>query len=747
MRGNVKSLWLLAHSAQRPLKHSTRPGWQRQYDDGKFVFVRTSDSKAEKQTAFPMDCLDDIVWPDDSVSSGKDVAAELGTPPDSDSFNGLVYINKKAQLIAWQAPKATKDICAVRVRLADSKKEEKPPSTIAKLKELEPPIKDDFVPIVLMEGPSAAAKEKVSKDGKALPALQMLYKVVEGGPLGGFLLIPTVEWKDMLSILKDKVEPKGKERIFDYDYQRYRPTDPLVSVRSQREWDLFVQKHMLELRAQVVSRYTHSLSKSGATASGTAAPVGGDANLLRMRIFVRDLQEIKMQVLDSLPSDEANQLPNLGTELVDGASFEVRDELPIKLNTSFDMLVAELKDTCKAPCVFRYHQPRRIMSDGTWLSTLEQIYAIKSAHDGPRQVVSLAKKEPGKVLAEITLSFDEPALEIVADQSTEWLLILAELRRATGSTSVGVMHGGDTVREDRAYKQLLQRELLDKHVSSNLKTVDRAVLIALQKHWKEDSKSGPMAVELQRRRNQQDEVSDGDKTLKLKLVSCAVVHDQGDSGRMLLQGELDVGLRRFKLTCRQARPPEALALAAVRTDKKGDKGPSKESKKKKASSGKTESAEEAPLVMEVMRRTRKGREKIKGLLLLRARGEQIFALSPDDVDDLGGQRLRRGLSCCPRHSQGVHCCEGLVWDARNTILHTAVDVTDENNIFCYNGPTVAKIKGGTFTLVQLAAALRHAVLGATVSTRVPISRCSSLGVRANRSIRTRTAHRIRISTR
>ena len=149
-----------------------------------------------------MDCLDDIVWPDDSVSSGKDVAAELGTPPDSDSFNGLVYINKKAQLIAWQAPKATKDICAVRVRLAASKKGEKPPSTIAKLKELEPPIKDDFVPIVLMEGPSAAAKEKVSKDGKALPALQMLYKVVEGGPLGGFLLIPTVEWKDMLSILK-----------------------------------------------------------------------------------------------------------------------------------------------------------------------------------------------------------------------------------------------------------------------------------------------------------------------------------------------------------------------------------------------------------------------------------------------------------------------------------------------------------------------------------------------------------------
>ena len=46
-------------------------------------------------------------------------------------------------------------------------------------------------------------------------------------------------------------------------------------------------------------------------------------------------------------------------------------------------------------------------------------------------------------------------------------------------------------------------------------------------------------------------------------------------------------------------------------------------------------------MMEVMRRTRKGREKIKGLLLLRARGEQIFALSPDDVDDLAEPTKRR----------------------------------------------------------------------------------------------------------
>jgi hypothetical protein len=32
----------------------------------------------------------------------------------------------------------------------------------------------------------------------------------------GLMIKPALEWKEMLAILKDKIEPKGRDRVFEY---------------------------------------------------------------------------------------------------------------------------------------------------------------------------------------------------------------------------------------------------------------------------------------------------------------------------------------------------------------------------------------------------------------------------------------------------------------------------------------------------------------------------------------------------
>ena len=57
-----------------------------------------------------------------------------------------------------------------------------------------------------------------------------------------------------------------------------------------------------------------------------------------------------------------------------------------------------------------------------------------------------------------------------------------------------------------------------------------------------------------------------------------------------------------------------------------------------------------------------------------------------------GAGLMTSLSCCPRAQVRGGCCAGLAWDVRSTILHSPVTVHEDNNVFCYNGPALAKIK-------------------------------------------------------
>jgi hypothetical protein len=573
-------------------------------------------------------------------------------------------------------------------------------------------------------------------------ARQLPYTVQEGGKLGGFLVKPKLEWKEMQTLLKDKIEPKGKERIFEY-IAGGRPTDPLARVRVQAEWDACVHAQMLQLRSQM-------MAKARDDDDGGVAAV----NMQRLRIFVRDHSAVmKLQVLDSLPSNEVNKLPNHGTVLVDATPMQIRAALDVKQTSSFAALASELKSVCKASCVFRYEHPRLVASEAAWLATLERLYSDTSPLGGARDKRSVlrlgnsnsdgASDGEQQPLCAITLVFPELELEVLVDEGTGWLRLLGEVRRVAGGSTAGVMFGGLEVRDEAGYKTLMQRELKEKHAVTNLQTVDKATLTALRAAWKDDPKTGAISLELQRRRTLEDAagvgqeaaVTGSDTVLKLRLEPCEVVSERG-SGRMLMCAHLEGGLRSFRLSCREAKVEE---LEAVLPDKgAGGASPGKDALNKgsmrdvrkgsmrnvtKGAAAKGVSmrdvtrAPEATLVLEVMRRTRKGKEKINALLLLQERAERIFALSPGDLSG-PGHGLRRDVSCCPRAKErgaAAGCCAGLVWDVRETILHSKVALCEDNNVFCYNGPTLAKVRGGTYTLASLSAALWHAV----VATGVP----------------------------
>jgi Ca2+-binding EF-hand superfamily protein len=154
-------------------QHNILPkGWARIYDDaaGKFKYVNTSAPAAEPRWEVPLDCLDAIQWPDDSVSSGKDLAADLGPPPDAVEDHSVVVVNWAAQVVAWLPPRKTADVCAVRVRIA-ADMDGKVPTSCSDLKQRYD-IKDGFVPILLMEQtPAGAAKESEGKEALQVCAL------------------------------------------------------------------------------------------------------------------------------------------------------------------------------------------------------------------------------------------------------------------------------------------------------------------------------------------------------------------------------------------------------------------------------------------------------------------------------------------------------------------------------------------------------------------------------------------------
>ncbi len=50
-------------------------------------------------------------------------------------------------------------------------------------------------------------------------------------------------------------------------------------------------------------------------------------------------------------------------QVVDGAALEVRATLDVKQTVSFATVADELKELCKAPCVFRYQSQRRVACD------------------------------------------------------------------------------------------------------------------------------------------------------------------------------------------------------------------------------------------------------------------------------------------------------------------------------------------------------------------------------------------------
>jgi hypothetical protein len=147
-------------------QHNILPkGWVRMYDEtaSKFKFSNTKAESAKPRWEFPMDCLDALTWPDDSVSSGQDVKEQLGAPPASVEDASVIYVNWNAQLLSWVPPKASVDVCAVRLRVPPGK-DGKVPVKLEQLKD-EFEIKDDYVPIVLMaEAPSDGAKPVERKE-------------------------------------------------------------------------------------------------------------------------------------------------------------------------------------------------------------------------------------------------------------------------------------------------------------------------------------------------------------------------------------------------------------------------------------------------------------------------------------------------------------------------------------------------------------------------------------------------------
>ena len=668
----------------------TPAGWQRVYDlqAAKFKFINTNDVKADPRWQFPLDRLDQIEWPDGSKSTGTEVSQALGTAPSSIEDPSNIFINFSAQLVAWAAPKKTAEVCSVRVRL--------PAGTDSKMPSAPLDVKDAFVPILLMEHLAGGAAKEIERK----EALKLPYTMQPGGPLGGFVVTPGLEWKDMLTMLKDKIEPKGKDRIFQYATGAR--SDSLSRVRAQREWDECVQSHMLQVRLQMM-----------ASASNAASPAA--SNLLRMRIFPLDHPSFKLEVLDSLPSDDKNCLPVEGTALLDGALFEIRASLDVKQSVSFATIAEELKELCKAASVFRFHEPRLVSCDASWLSTLEQLYA-PVVTKVQQQTLRVSHKPDAKHHAEITISLDDDALDFIIDEGTHWLHLIAEVRRVSGGSIVGLLHEGNEVREEAGYKKMVQRVLKDRHALSNLQKVHSNVLNILRGAFKEDPKQGALALELARRTIQskkQEEKgeaatdgqeSSGETILRIKISGCKMLYDHGSS-RLMLEGQMEIGLRTFRFVCRRASPDEEGALVRFKEQHSTLK---QLQDQKKSKNIKAEEADKS-LVFEIMRRTRKGKQKVKGLLLLHDQGEKIFALSPTELTG-PGQGLRKSISCCPSAQAGGTCCAGLAWDARCTLLQSAVTINEGNNVFCYNGPTLARVKAGTYSLAQLAAKLWNGVM-------------------------------------
>ena len=265
--------------------------------------------------------------------------------------------------MAWVAPKATSDVCAVRVRVPAGK-DGNIPVTLAQLKDAFG-IQDDFVPIRLMQPATSGG----TKAAERKEIFQLPFAVEEGGKLGGFLVKPKLEWKEMLALLKDQIEPKGRDRIFQF--AKDGGAEDLSRVSSQREWEECVQSFMLQLRVQLMAK-----------AAGTGS------NSLRIGIFPLDNHAVfKLQVLDALPRDESNLLPIEGSVLVDAAPHEIRATLTVKQSTAFDALASELKDLCRAPCVLRYEKPECVNDDAAWLAALERIYPPKATGDVRRRAV------------------------------------------------------------------------------------------------------------------------------------------------------------------------------------------------------------------------------------------------------------------------------------------------------------------------------------------------------------------------
>jgi hypothetical protein len=123
---------------------------------------------------------------------------------------------------------------------------------------------------------------------------------------------------------------------------------------------------------------------------------------------------------------------------------------------------------------------------------------------------------------------DEPAIDIIVNEGTDWLKILSgarfrfyvfcshrdndvfsecrrfdilslrlialhasrgtELRNVCGVSSGGLSYGGMDVREDLAYRKMIRDELKEKYAVTNLKGVDAKVLNTLRSSLKEDPK-------------------------------------------------------------------------------------------------------------------------------------------------------------------------------------------------------------------------------------------------------------------
>lgn len=190
-----------------------------------------------------------------------------------------------------------------------------------------------------------------------------------------------------------------------------------------------------------------------------------------------------------------------------------------------------------------------------------------------------------------------------------------------GGGAGGLAYGGTDVREEKAYLQMIRDELKEKFAATNLRLVDGKVLNALRAVWKEDPKQGGIAGELERRRKEEDRAdvtagdkSSGDMVLKLK-IACEVLRDVG-GGAPLLQGSLELGLRRFGVTCRPAKSEELDAIAHLSPDlhkRKGAKGGKGSVDAAPKGGGAKGSMGAEDVVIEVMRRTRKGKQKIKVL--------------------------------------------------------------------------------------------------------------------------------------